>query len=296
MSPTVPYKMLSKGYRVSGSIKDGYKAQVKFLTTWADAFTFADQVMGRVARPAVKTPGVNFTANAPWLFPGVVPGNSAARLYASDFEIEPIGQNGQPLPAYFGLRPGEFFSHALVSVTFETPNVSWSALDDPNGLQQLDPDNPITLCEQSIRFGGQLRTRKGSGYVYSDGVALKGTLAHPEPETNLVLKFPRVPYLPRKLIQSYVGSVNDRAVLQADTGTLLCQGGETQFTATTDGLQGQMLVLEFTEGPRDWNKFERPDTGAFDSVYQKGHAGDNTKQIFPYKNLADLFLNFEAAG
>lgn len=293
-TPTVSYKMLAKGYSVRGNLREGYQAKVPFLVAWADAFTFADQVMGVVRQPSVAPPAGQASivqAVVPWIFPG----SASARLYATDFEIQPIGSNGEPLPTYYGLRPGEFFTHAIVTVTFETPHLQWQALDDPGNLQQLDPANPITLCDQSIKGGGQIRTRRGSGYVYSDSKSLQGDIGVPEKQARLVLKFPRLPYLPWQQWAPYYGSVNDRSVLGCATGTLIFEGCETQFTATTSGIQGQMAVMEFTWQPFDWNQQNRPDTGALDFVYQKGHAGDSAYRIFSYMNFAEMFPQYQVS-
>lgn len=285
--PTVPFQVLSKGYTVRGSMRDGYKATVPFLVAWADAFTFVDQVMG--ATEPVDLGHVRL--RLPWVFPAAAP----ARLYAQEFDVEPCGQKGEPLAPYLGLRPGEFFSHARVTVQFETPALSNSFLDDPRGFQQLDPENPLTLCEQSLRMGGKLRTRRGSGYVFTDGKALQGDVAVPEKEARLVLTFPRVPFLPWAIVQTFIGRLNDRPVLGCDTGTLIFEGADSRFTATTQGLQGQQLTLEFTWQEHDWNKIERPDDGSFDFVYEKGHAGDPDRRLFHYADFRDLFLTVETA-
>jgi hypothetical protein len=288
MPITVPFKVMAKGYKISGDISSGYKATVPFLVDWINAYTFADEIMGKGNTFTIVGNIITVQYHSPMLFPGTV-----ARLYAKSFDIEPIGQNGEPLTPYFGLEPGEFFTKALVVVQFETYPLQISPFDDPSGLQQLDPANPITLCEQSIKIAGKMVTRKGSGYTYADGKVLIGDIGLPQRDVKLVLKFPRLPLLPWQQVQAYVGSLNNASVLGCATGTLIFNGGDSQFTATNAGIQGQMMVLEFDWQAYDWNKQYRPDTGLLDWVYQRGGIGDASKRLFPYKTLSDLFWTYE---
>ena len=204
----------------------------------------------------------------PYRFPPAV-----ADLYAESFNIKPCGAGGSPIPNK-GLAPGEFFTDAIVTVNFATPSESnQQGSNDPNNLQQLDPNNPITMCEQSIKIAGKMETRKAGSYMYT------GVLSTPEPvlgdfgvlmpESKLVLTFPRVPYLPRKLIKPYIGTVNSIEVLQAAKGELLLEGMDTKIVLTNDG-ENQQIQLEFAESAfGDWNMV--PDkNGAPVKVYKKG--------------------------
>jgi len=282
-TPTVPYKVMSKGYTVSGDTRSGYKASVDYLMAWSDAFVFADQIFGS-ARATVVGP---VTWTLPYRFP-----TATANLYAHAFTIKPCGASGSAIPNK-GLGPGEFFTHAIVTVQFETPQaVQNTAQDDPNKLQQLDPANPITMCEQSIKISGKMETRKAGSFMYT------GVLSTPEPllgdfsvlvpEAKLVLTFPKVPYLPRALIKPYVGSVNSVPVLQAAKGELLMEGMDTKIIETSDGIQ-QQVQLEFAESCLgDWNKF--PDkNGAPQLVYRKGTSDADANRVYPYKDFRQIF-------
>jgi hypothetical protein len=282
--PIVTYgaKMLADGYKVNGDLQSGYIATVPYLLAWINAFNFIDLVMGSTASTTIGA----VTLHIPHLFPGA----AVAKLYANSFDCQPCGQNGQSLPPTYGMKPGEFFTHAKVTITYKTPPYIQQSTDDPGNLNQLDPANPITLCEQSIKQSGKMRTRKGSGYTFADKSAVIGDIGVPEREAKLVLKFPRIPYIPWQLQQPFIGKVNKFTMLLCAPGTLLFEGGDTQFTETTQGLQGQQWVAELAYDPNGWNKLPRPDTGAYDDVYQKGHLGDPDFQIFGRIDLRALFL------
>lgn len=284
VDPVILYQaqMLVDGYEVTGDLQSGYVGTVPYLLDWINAFNFIDKVMG-----STNSTSIGFvTLKLPHQFPG----SQTARMYASAFKCNPCGANGQPLGPGFGTRPGEFFTKAKVTITYKTPPYMQQPSDDPNNFNQLDPANPLTLCEQSIKLSGKMRTRKGSGYVYSDNKSVVGDVGVPEREAKLVLKFPRIPWIPWSLQFPYIGSVNSQAMLLCPPGTLLFEGGETQFTETTQGLQGQQWVCEFACDPNGWNKLPRPDTGVFDDVYQKGQVGNANARIFPVKDLRALFL------
>jgi hypothetical protein len=282
-APTVFYKVLPEGYTVTGDARNGYKATVNYLMAWLDAFTFADQIFGS-ARASVVGP---ITWTLPYRFPV-----AAANLYAQRFSIKPCGASGSAIPNK-GLAPGEYFTHAKVTVEFETPNATQSAAqDDPKNLQQLDPANPITMCEQSIKMAAKMETRKAGSYMYTGVLAtpepLLGDFAVMIPESHLVLTFPKVPYLPRKLIKPYVGRVNSVPVLQAEKGELLLTGMDTKVVETSDGIQ-QQIQLEFAESCLgDWNKF--PDkNGVPTLVYKKGTSDADANRVYEYKDFRAIF-------
>jgi hypothetical protein len=287
---TVPFGVLAKGYRITGDLKSGYKASVPYLVSWSDAFTFVDEIMGKTTAVTVGP----ITFHVPYMFPG----STSARLYPASFDLEPIGASGAPLAPTFGLKPGEFFTFALVTVQFETPQYMQDQQDDPQNLQQLDPANPITVCKQSVKMGGKMVNRKGSGYVWSDNTMLAGDVAVPEKECKLVLEFPKIPFLPWQLIKPFVGTINVNPVLGCDKGTLLLEAPDTDVVGMADGTIGQTLVLEFAQQDHDWNQLRRPDTGQLDFVYTKGNAGNTGQSLFQYSDFLEIFqgLTYVVAG
>lgn len=279
-TPTVPFKILHKGYQVTGDVRSGYHASVPYLLTWGNAFAFADQIFG--AGTANIVGPVAFTL--PYRFPA-----ATANLYAQKFSIEPCGHDGQPVGAMQGLAPGENFTHAIVKVEFGALEETQQQQDDPNNLQQLDKDNPITKCKQSVKTSAKMETRKGGSYLFSGGTTpLKGDVAVPVPEARLVLTFPDIPYLPWKLVKPYIGTVNLLPMLECVKGEMLLEGMDTEIVNTTHGM-AQQMVLEYSVAPYgEWNKL--PDgSGTPTLVFKKGTSDTDSNRIYVYKDHIKIF-------
>jgi hypothetical protein len=266
---------------VSGDVRSGYRASVNYLMLWSDAFTFADDIFGKTR--AVRVGPI--TWQLPYRFPV-----TRAPLYVQRFNIEPIGldKGGNPITLNKGLAPGEYWTHAIVSVEFETPTYIQQLQDDPNNLNQLDPSNPITLCEQSVKVAGKINTHKGRHFLYADNNPVVGTVGVPASEARLVLSFPRVPYLPWTLIRPYMYTINDVPILGCDRGTLLLTGMDTKIVQTNEGL-GQQLQLEFGDNGtgKDWNMLPR--NGSYALVHQFGTTDTDAHRIFKYKDFSVIF-------
>lgn len=278
-TPTVPFKVLADGYQVTGDAEAGYTATVKYLLEWQYAFTFVDQIFARAKASTVGP----ITYYQPYRFPPAV-----ANLYASSFTLSPCGASGTSIPMK-GLAPGEFFTHAIVEVHFKTPAASQNSGDDPNGMNQLDPANPITMCEQSVRITSKLETRKAGSFLYaSTGKPVPMDFAIVAPECRLVLTFPNVPYLPWHVVKNYIGNVNDVPVLDCARGTLLMEGMDTRCIQTNQGMT-QQVQFEFSENPDgDWNKMPLPN-GNTDLVYKSGGSNTDTNRIYDYRDFGEIF-------
>jgi hypothetical protein len=285
MAITVDYKILAKGYEISGDVRSGYHATVPYLVAWSDAFTFADEVLGAAQARSVGA----ITWRLPYRFPV-----AAANLYAQRFRIQPVGANGEiaTLP-YGGLAPGEYFTHAMITVEFGTPEeVQQQSQDDPQALHQLDPNNPITMCEQSVRAGAKTETRKAGSYIYDDdSKPVTGDFGVPISETKLVLKFPRVPFLPWQLVRPYINKVNSVEMLGVGVEELLLEDMDTVVQPGPDGLQ-QMLQLTFAVSLAPlvtWNHLPKPD-GTNIKVRVKADAGVGTpRRIYALADFRDIF-------
>lgn len=240
MAVTVPFEIMPKGYKLSGDTRSGIRATVPYLVSWADAFTFVNQVL---VSPIAERVGL-ITWTIPLQFP--VPfGGLTPAIYCQAFEIVPCGA-GAALGTTGGLAPGEYFTHAIITLQFESVLAIQQLGDDPYNLQQLDPANPITMCEQSVELRPRMRSLKGRGYKYkTSGKPVPGDVAVPETEGILSLEFPRVPYLPWQLVAPYCGKVNQYPMLGAATGALLLEGMTTRIAPQPDGQLGQRVGLKF---------------------------------------------------
>jgi hypothetical protein len=279
--PTVNYEIIPDSYSISGDVRSGYRAQVKCLLAWADAFLFADQIFG--ATQATIVGPVSWTL--PWRFPV-----TNANLYVTAFSIKPVGvlDNPTSIPNK-GLKPGEYYKNAIATVDFGTPPYTQQvSTDDPKNLQQLDPNNPITMCEQSVKITGRMETRKAGSYLFSAFSPVTGDFGVVIPESNLVLSFPRIPYLPWQLVQPFIGSLNDATMLGCAKGTLMLTGMDTKEVATSQGL-GQSLQLEYAfNSLGDWNMLPKPD-GTYALVYKLGGTNTDANRIYKYMNHLQIF-------
>lgn len=286
-------QVMPKGYRMSGDVRTGLSATVPYLLAWDNAFAFVNAMILPVNAVRIGT----ITFNYPYRLPSAV---AATPLYAQTFEIEPCGIDptmgvATVLPNK-GLAAGEYFSHAIIKIGFEQVRWSFDPLtEDPQGLNQLDPANPITFCEQSVKLGGKMVTRKGRNYVYaSDSTPVVGDVGVLVPEAKLVLKFPRVPYLPWQLLVPYVGKTNSAAVLGCAVGTLLLESPDTSSKQALNSVTPieQAVTLEFAYDPGGWNNLPRPD-GTTDAVQLKG---DSTKGIYLTADFRQIFNSLSFSG
>lgn len=284
-TPTVPFDVLARGYKLHGG-QDGIRANVPFLVNWSDAFSFHDQVLGYPYAPVVGGPIVY---TLPWLFPGA----PNARLYATECEIEPIGADGLPLAANYGLAAGEFFSHAICNVTFQNRMWAQQPEDDPGNLQQLDPDKPLYFVEQRVTGGGKMVSIKGgTNYLWSDdSKPVAGDQGVLVPECRITLTWPWIPYLPWQIVQPYIGSINLSAMCGCEAETLLLENFDTKNKPTTQGIMGQELTLEFAWQSYSWNKVPKQGTPVL--VKRADGSTDTDGQplrIYKRRELTDLFF------
>jgi hypothetical protein len=299
MGSSVHAELQYEGYEISGDVRSGLKATVPFLVAWKDAIQFANDM---VASPKATRVGTII-----WKIPDqfIVPfGGNNPRMYAQAFKIKPCGvlQNqttGEWYPNY-GLFPGEYYTHAVVTLQYESVPMQFQPGDDQNGLNQLDPSNPITMCEQSVDINGKVVTRDGANYKYvTSGNIVTDDVQIVMNEAKLVLSFPQVPYLPWQLVQPYVGKINKTPVLACARGALLLEGMGTKYTPKPDGDFGQNVTLKFAWNPdptgtttqgMDWNAFPIRGTGAFDIIVD-----GSGKNPYSYAEFANIFLGLQFA-
>jgi hypothetical protein len=278
-TPTVPFQVLARGYRIRSGRDNGLVAEVPYLVAWSDAFTFADEVIGY---PSAASVGPIIYTDA-YRFP------PCPKLMAIDADIEPCGCDGSALAANKGLSPGEFFTHAKVTVIFGTPQypVSVGGAEDPNNLNQLDPDNPITYCEQAVKLGGRAVVVKGVYDFDSSGQQVKGPVTVIETEAEITLTFPKIPFLPWKKIKPYLGRLNSVKILDCDRGTLLFEGSDIRANSTSQGLLSQQCMLTFSYNEHGWNSQYDPSLPGYDTIHRRA---EPSKSVYEYANFSNLFL------
>lgn len=268
------YKVMPADIEIDGDQASGYHVVVPYLLPWAQAYTFVDAIMGLNSATTVGP----ITYKAPHRFP-----TATADLYATRFRIKPQGATEGPEPTYKGLAPGEYFTHAVVTVEYTSPGMRMEA--GQGSLHQLDPANPLTVCRQSVKSASKMETIKSGHFVYtSDSKKVPGDYAVPTCESVLELEFPRVPYLPWQAVEPYMGRVNAGAMLGVAAQRLLLEGFGTREEATTGGWT-QSVTLSFAVAPpgQTWNQLPR------DGVPANVRRAGSSDGIYLTANFADIF-------
>jgi hypothetical protein len=298
VSLPTPYWILPDAYEKSGSVSSGLSATVGYRVPWANADAFAAAAL---ACPSASHIG-GIVWQVPYQFPEPFAG-ATTFLYCQGFRIKPYAPNGQAIlvdSVNPGLACGDFFEYAIVTLNFSTIQFLQQLSDDPQGLNQLDSENPITGCEQSVDINGKVVTVSGAGYTYTStstsgssstfvGMPVKGDIDINQNEVKLMLRFPRVPYLPWQLVQPYVGKINSSAVLQCGMGTLLLEGMTTVIGPQPNGTLGQNIALKFAFNPDptstttqglDWNAYPLPDGSGYAKISPEPYTYANFSNIF----------------
>lgn len=277
MPISVPYKVLADGYKIRGGREEPMTATVPYLVRWADAFTFYAEVLGQTSAPVASASAIVRTSGHQLPI--------APNLYAARGEIEPCGADGEaPVSAtHKGTAPGEYFSHAKIVVEYSAPSYDQGAA---NPLRQLDPDNPITYCEQEVESKARFDTERASGWEFGANDPVPGDFARLSVESRVVLTFPRVPFLPWRLLRPYVGRINSVAMFDCEVGTLLLEEMRLKANETNQGLAGTSTQLVFAQQDYDWNKLRKKD-GSLALVRNKA---DTTKRPYEYKDFRQLFF------
>lgn len=260
------------GFRMSGDQRGGMKVTVKYRVPWENAYLFLNALVNPINQQVVG----QITYSLPYRLPDTV---SATPVYASGFDIQPMGVRDDLTAAtvlpYQGMAAGEYYKYAAVTINFEQDTFTWDASkDDPNGQQQLDPQNPIPLCEQSVKYHTKMVTIKGHKYRYNgDGKAVVGDFATPTYGADLVFRFPHVPYQPWQLgLVNYLNKVNSVAMFMCAAQTLLFGPPDTTVKQSMLGsavASEQSVTLTLKYNPDGWNKLPKAD-GTLDDVVKAG--------------------------
>lgn len=278
------------GFRMSGDQRSGMKVTVKYRLPWPNAYLFLNALMNPIYATRVGL----ITYTLPYRLPSAI---AATPVYAQSFDIQPVGTSVDPyttLP-YKGMAAGEYYKYGIVTIGFEQVPFTWDATDDPQNQNQLDPAQPIALCEQSVKFSDKMQTIKGHRYLYvSDGKPVIGDFAVPTSSADITLRFPHVPYLPWQMLQPYLSKVNANTLFLCAPQTLLFKSPDITTKSSMIGGQAAMeqsVVLTFRYNPDGWNKLPKPD-GTLDDVVKAG--GGSIYQTADFQPLFALLTFSEA--
>src|SRR5262249_30231050 len=108
-------------------------------------------------------------------------------------------------------------------------------------------------------------------------------------ETKLVLKFPKVQYLPWQMLQPFVNKVNADPILGCDTETLLLEAPSTMASLTLNSPRPieQSVTLKFAYDPLGWNNVPKPDGTMVRALLK----GDTSRSIYRTTDFRQIFAN-----
>ena len=265
---------------------------------WADAFTFANQIL--IAPTATHVGGI--TWNAPWQLPVPFGSGPTPPVYAQSFSIKPCGASGGAIPNK-GMLPGEFYTNAIVTVHFDSISYIQQTSDDPLALNQLDPANPITACEQSVEINGKIVTTKGASWLYTSGSyseqkrqVARGSPVKPQRgQASLCIPARSLSALAARSALRRQGQQRHHTVVRQGLAALGRHGNQDHRHDQRRNWSIRRVEVRFqlptgphsnATGGLDWNSFDFPD-GSGTSILNSSDGSGKTP--YKYVNFSSIF-------
>lgn len=257
-APTVNFvQLVNPAPRISAS-PQGLTAVVRYRVTWADAFIFANDVMG-------------ILDGQPWVWP------ASPNMRAYNAEIEPIGLDqdvkSQPKPVSYGSSPGEFYEYALVTVTFGSqavlatmPFAGDSIVIPP--ADTFDPNDPIEMSLYQVTYGTEMIKIPGGALAWSANNAdgsnqtVPATVRPPDsgssyylvPTFDLNLTLNNCLFVDYSIVRNKIGKVNNATLFtNCERETALLNGLKTGRREMADGTVILDVTLNYKWRSIGWN-------------------------------------------
>ncbi len=181
--------------------------------------------------------------------------------------------------SWFGIGPTEIpaspYEFAIVTVNFATPSYSFSG------------DTPY--FSRRTRLSGVAVTCPSAVYKFADNLAADQGVAQLIAQREILLTWHNLPFLNDAKATLYINKTNTSTFLGFDPGTVLFVGTENDAGTIFGEGQRYDVVYSFLWRQIEWNKFRRPDTGAWAYVFD-GASGSGNK-VFADADLSQLFVN-----
>lgn len=179
--------------------------------------------------------------------------------------------------SWVGIKPTGVASSpyelAHVTVNFSTPSYSFTG------------DNPY--FSRRTRLSGTAITCPSAVYKFADNLAADQGVAQLIAQREILYTWHNLPFLNDAKATLYINKVNTTTFLGFDPGTVLFVGTENdQGTQFGEGTRYD-VVYSFLWRQIEWNKFRRPDSGAWAYVFD-GSSGSGNK-VFADADLNQLF-------
>lgn len=247
-APSVSYKqVVNPSPKVTGTLQ-GLQSTVRYVVSWKDAFSFANDVLG-------------LNDGKPWNWP------ASPNMRAVEARIDPVAVKGNPEAD--GSTPGTFYAKAYVDVTFAsvTRSIPQSGTIDQPVADQFDPANPVEMSSYRVTYSAEMikvpsGSLRWSGFKSDGTVQLVDTdISLPEaggvylrsPTFNLDFTLHNCLQLTYTNIINKVGKVNDVATFGCDPETLLFDGLNTARREMSNGLPIVDITLNYKWRSVGWN-------------------------------------------
>lgn len=269
-SPTVAYKQAhTPSPRVKASLQ-GLTSSVRYLTAWADAFTFVNDALG-------------FRDGSPWIWP------ASPNMRATEASIEPVG-NKIGGAASDASVPGNYYLKAYIDVQFSS---AVSILPMPSVYPvatQFDPANPVDMSSFSVQYSAEMIKLPSSALQWSfynaDGTAqtIPASIKDPGsgndyyrcPTFTLNLTLQNCLYVNYNNFANKIGLVNSSTMWGCGPETILLDGASTNRREMASGLPILDVTLSYKWRAVGWNvamasngnfmRYARRQTDSFGSV------------------------------
>jgi hypothetical protein len=270
---SVPYRFLFDPLPTFSGSGGSLSASATFEVLWTDREAFINQALGLT------------TGSSGWPMPQIpwdCPFQPNSGLLASSFSCVPHTVKDS-ISASDNTVAGHFL-YAHVQIGFERPKYDYST---PTVQNQIDVSNPILFCEQSIEFTGRTLVREGYKLEYvgaPSGVVPVGPAFLTEVQSDIVLNFPFVPYIPWNYLEPFIGKTNDRVLFGKDPETIAFHGASLRQETMSDGTNKTSCVLRMSYNGAGWNT-QLGTNGVLYDVVVKGTG----EKLYPAANLAAIW-------
>lgn len=249
-TPSVAYKQAhSPAPKIKGSLQ-GLQSTVRYRVEWADAFTFANEVLGLLD-------------GNPWKWP------ASPNMRATEANIEPIAIKDTP-DTGGGSVPGTYYRWAYVDVTFSsiTSNLAMTGTAEQPPANQFDAANPIEMSSFQIQYASEMIKIPNGTLKWADTTNIGAnqilpiSIRAPEsgayymrvPTFNLNITLHNCLYVQASNFAEKVGKVNSATMFgTCDPETVLFDGVNTSRREMSDGTAILDVTLNYKWRKSGWN-------------------------------------------
>jgi hypothetical protein len=271
--PSVPYRILFDPLPTFSGSGGTLSASATFEVLWSDRETFINQALGLTS------------GGSGWPLPQIpwdCPFQPNSGLLASSFSCVPHTVRDDVSPTDNTVEGHFLYAH--IQIGFERPRYDFQT---PTAQNQIDIANPILFCEQSVEYSGRTLVREGYKLEYVGApstVVPVGPVFQIEVQSDIILNFPFVPYIPWNYLEPFIGKSNDRTLFGKDPETIAFLGASLRQETMSDGTNKTSCALKFSYNSTGWNKQLATDGNLY-TVQVKGTG----EKLYPPANLAAIW-------